>query len=134
MKPVLHITNHSSRRLHGPGRLWTIMARPRHFERGRGTVRAFVPLPADLDAVRAGRLSHDEYRDRCAAHFRRFDVAPGALWAEDASTAAELVVDGDTLCCACSREAAARGECHRVVAARLLSEAGWNVILDGVSP
>lgn len=36
-----------------------------------------------------------------------------------------------TLICACSREAAAAGRCHRVIAADLLKRAGWSVVLDG---
>lgn len=31
----------------------------------------------------------------------------------------------------CGREAAARGECHRVWAAEMLRGAGWRVVLDG---
>lgn len=41
------------------------------------------------------------------------------------------VPDGATLICACSREAAAAGRCHRVIAADLLKRAGWAVVLDG---
>jgi hypothetical protein len=41
------------------------------------------------------------------------------------------VADGSTLFCACSREAASAGRCHRVIAAPLLARAGWRVILDG---
>ncbi len=41
------------------------------------------------------------------------------------------VPDGATLICACSREAAGAGRCHRVIAADLLKRAGWSVVLDG---
>ena len=41
------------------------------------------------------------------------------------------VPDGATLICACSREAAAAGRCHRVIAADLLKRAGWSVVPDG---
>lgn len=41
------------------------------------------------------------------------------------------VPDGATLICACSREAAAAGRCHRVIAADMLKRAGWSVVLDG---
>lgn len=44
------------------------------------------------------------------------------------------VPDGATLICACSREAAAAGRCHRVIAADLLKRAGWSVVLDGRGP
>ena len=43
------------------------------------------------------------------------------------------VPDGAMLICACSREAAAAGRCHRVIAADLLKRAGWSVVLDGRS-
>lgn len=42
------------------------------------------------------------------------------------------VEPGDTLICACSREAAAASRCHRTWAAYLLHAAGWRVVLDGV--
>lgn len=130
-RPALHLTNWSSRRLHGPGRKWTIMRNPRQWERGAGRVLALTPPANDLADVRSGAMAPETYAAKCEARFRAQDLRPGQIWAEDASTAAELVADGDTLCCACSREAAARGECHRVVAARLLVEAGWRVVLDG---
>ena len=41
------------------------------------------------------------------------------------------VEPGATLFCACSREAAQAGRCHRVVAAQLLASVGWDVVLDG---
>jgi hypothetical protein len=41
------------------------------------------------------------------------------------------VPDGATLICACSREAAGAGRCHRVIAADMLKRAGWSVVLDG---
>lgn len=50
------------------------------------------------------------------------DVPPGPDY---------IVSDGDTLCCACSRDDAAAGRCHRVWAAAALVRAGWRVILDG---
>ena len=42
------------------------------------------------------------------------------------------VESGSTLCCACSKQKAAEGRCHRVWAAAALARAGWNVILDGI--
>lgn len=42
-----------------------------------------------------------------------------------------VVPEGATLICACSREAARAGRCHRVVAADLLKRAGWSVVRDG---
>lgn len=52
----------------------------------------------------------------------------GSLWVKGM-----VVPDGATLICACSREAAAAGRCHRVIAADLLKRAGWTVVLDGRS-
>lgn len=45
----------------------------------------------------------------------------------------DKIPDGATLICACSRQAAAAGRCHRVIAADLLKRAGWSVVLDGRS-
>lgn len=42
-----------------------------------------------------------------------------------------LVEDGDTLYCSCSKADAEAGRCHRVIAADLLHQAGWEVILGG---
>lgn len=130
-KPTLHLTNWSSRKLHGNGAKYRIMAKPRQWERGDGAVPSLTPLAADLDAVRAGTIGIDEYRRRFDTK-TRLSLAPGHITALGESTPYNrLLADGDTLCCACSREAAARGECHRVFAAELLVQAGWRVILDG---
>lgn len=131
MKPTIHLTNWSSRKLHGPGRKLSIMARPRAWEHGDGRVAAFVPDARDLAAVRAGTIDVAEYRRRCEALFQRERHWPGMLVADDQSLGMDEVRDGDTLLCACSREAAARGECHRVWAAAALARAGWRVVLDG---
>ena len=128
--PTLHVTSWASRRMLGPGRRWTIMARPRTWEDGDGVVRAFVPTVANLDGLRTGRLVFDEYRQRCLTAFASRPVGPGALEAH-AGCSCVLVADGDTLCCSCSRALVARGECHRVWAAELLRRGGWRVVLDG---
>lgn len=128
--PTLHVTNWSSTTLHGPGRQLTIMARPRPWEWGDGRVAALTPDPFDLDAARAGRLSVESYRTRFIARVEPASIRPGRL-PFDRAGALHFVADGDTLLCACGREAAARGECHRVWAAGLLRLAGWRVVLDG---
>jgi len=134
-RPTLYVTNWSSRKLQGPGRKWTIMAKPRRWERGDGVIESFVPDAGDLGLVRAGEISMEEYRRRFMARDWA-PIGPGQLtaliklWTSGIYRRFE-VADGDTLCCACSREAAARGECHRVWAAELLHRAGWRVILDG---
>lgn len=57
---------------------------------------------------------------------------PGAArWDGDWWRRGQLVSDGDTLFCACSRAAAEAGRCHRVIAADLLAQAGWEVVFNG---
>ena len=110
------------------------MANPRRWEHGDGEVGALVPNPSDLAAVRAGQMSAGEYRDRYleADRFCVDRVAaalrPGTL---ERSFGMGLVLHGATLCCGCSREAAAEGKCHRAWAAQLLKQAGWRCVLDG---
>lgn len=133
-KPTIHLTNWSSRKLHGFGRKWTIMARPRSWEHGDGYVGALTPSASDLDLIRMNGIEIDEYRLRCEAKFRQFLLKPGCLRALSMSTwnkRLALVGDGDTLCCACSRFEAAANRCHRCWAAVALKAAGWAVILDG---
>lgn len=136
-RPTLHVTNWSSRALHGPGKRYTIMARPRKWEHGDGQVAELTPDASDLAALRAGRMSLDVYRRRFVATLPMTPwLRPGKLYATmfgvDAPSRFVPVADGDTLCCACSRAAAARGECHRSWAAEALAAAGWRVLLDGV--
>jgi hypothetical protein len=139
-RPTLFVTNWSSRLLHGPGRRLSIMARPRAWEHGDGRVRGLMPTAVDLGLVRAGEITVAEYRRRFEAGLVARFLPPGELRFTPESDSAldlraesltQLVEDGDTLCCACSREAAARGECHRVWVAAALAAAGWRVLLDG---
>lgn len=130
-RPTLHITNWSSRRLHGNGRKLTIMAAPRQWEHGDGRVPACTPLLGRLQALRAGTLSMPDYRDAMVYRLAQHDIRPGGLVAIAAGDHVP-VVDGDTLLCACSREQAAAGCCHRVWVAHALAAAGWRVVLDGV--
>jgi len=130
MKPTIYLTNWSSKRLRGPGTAYTIMARPRTWEHGAGAVRALVPAHAMLTAAKAGELGVAAYRADFVAHVRPSALAPGRLEAFDGALHVE-VVDGDTLCCACSCADAAKGRCHRVWSGELLRRAGWLVVLDG---
>lgn len=57
---MIYLSNWSSPRLHGPGRKLSIMASPRAWEHGDGRVPLFVPHPADLADVRAGRATTAE--------------------------------------------------------------------------
>jgi hypothetical protein len=137
-RPTVYLTNFASRSAphRGPGRVWSIMAKPRRWEHGEGSVWRLTPRPTDLDAVRSGAMHIDEYRRRFKIDVLARppeDLTPGHLDALVIASGVRILVgDGDTLCCTCSREAAARGECHRVWASELLAKAGWRVILDGV--
>jgi hypothetical protein len=134
-RPTLHVTNWSSRTLHGPGRKFTIMARPRRWEHGDGRVPALESNAQDFGQMRRGKLSSARYRRRYVRRMRdlaaKRRLAPGQLYAILENHARSAVSDGDTLCCACSRDKAAGGECHRVWAAEALAKAGWRVVLDG---
>ena len=147
MKPTPYLTNWSSHRTpgcHGPGRKLTIMAAPRHWEKGEGCVGALVPNLDDLRDVKAARITVDEYRERfnAALDGRKLNLFPLSLTIDPPDNRTlpmsglplwipQLVESGDTLCCACSRAEAAAGRCHRVWAAHALAAAGWNIILDG---
>ena len=131
-RPTLHLTNWSSRKLHGPGRKLTIMAAPRRWEHGDGRVPAIVPPLDWLREALGGTLALEEYRRRYEDRLSGLSfLAPGALRADTPPGWVD-VRDGDTLCCACSRADAAAGRCHRAWAAPFLVRAGWRVILDGV--
>lgn len=100
----------------------------------------------DAFDLSAWREYEEALRGRWLApeHVRR--CAPGALaygrevhrergvarqWDGDWWVFSGDVPDGATLICACSREAAGSGRCHRVIAADVLRVAGWSVVLDG---
>lgn len=139
-RPTVHVTNAASRRPphRGPGRVLTIMARPRgqYGEAGEGRVPVLVPPWEWVRDAKAGRLSMADYRQRYTAILEASGIhghlAPGELQAALSGGGSRPVEDGDTLICACSRAAAARGECHRVWAAHVLARSGWRVVLDGV--
>jgi hypothetical protein len=109
------------------------MARPRHWEHGEGNVPVLVPATEMMSAARHGGILFGDYRRLYTGQVRQAHSAlvPGKLTAFDATLVGHYVSDGDTLCCACSREKASYGECHRVWAAEALVRAGWRVILDG---
>ena len=145
MKPTLWISNFASHRtpgMHGPGRLYTIMVRPRGWEHGAGRVSAFVPPdPDELVRVIAARRQGltdlvGAYREGVirawALNYEDYGHAPGELLAYCADGVEAPVLDGDTLCCACSVAEARAGRCHRAWAAPFLARAGWRVVLDGV--
>jgi hypothetical protein len=134
---VLYVTNLASRKHHGPGKRYTIMAAPRSFEHGDGCVNDLAPMPADVRAVKDGYLSLRAYRDKYIELAGQMPLWPEGLVAtptdaEDRDSGDEVsVAHGDTLFCSCAVDAAREGRCHRVWAAELLRRAGWAVILDG---
>lgn len=137
-RPTVYVSNWSSHRTeghHGPGRKLSIMARPRAWEHGDGCVPWLTPDGGDLLAVKAGKISGEEYQPRFEEfvniHATGGRLAPGRLAVDRVTVGHGFVVDGDTLCCACSRDDAAAGRCHRAWAAEALVAAGWRVILDG---
>lgn len=152
MTPTLHLTNWSSRKLHGPGRKFTIMAKPRAWEHGEGTVRALAPMSSalrplmekaladrsDTDAMNAYRWAYEARLVHGAPLLRPYGVGDDTGYYLDyAASPGEkralvcAVSDGDTLCCACSVAEARAGRCHRTWAAPFLVRAGWRVVLDG---
>jgi hypothetical protein len=109
------------------------MAAPRRWEHGDGRVVVLIPQLADMKNAKSGVLPIDAYRARYEAKLQRElnmgHLDPGVLYTTAGRGTA--VTNGDVLCCSCSRDAAARGECHRAWAARFLVLAGWRVVLDG---
>jgi hypothetical protein len=143
---VLYLSNwssHATHGHHGPGKKFTIMARPRSWEHGNGSVRILVPTGKDEELMTAALLERRGipvegwpatrvYRESLESLWSATigDLSPGRLIAyqglEDV-----VVASGDTLCCACSRPDAQAGRCHRTWAATFLKQAGWTVVLDG---
>jgi len=151
-KPTVYLSNWSSYRtpgMHGPGWKLTIMARPRAWENGDGTVHTLTPQGREVEvmhravllrtynpteAVEVARVYREMIERRWSEQPRA--LAPGVLYhvppPESGQRFRVDVVDGDTLCCACSVAEARAGRCHRAWAAPFLVRAGWRVILDGV--
>lgn len=141
MNPRIHLTNWSSHRTPGAwgtGRVWTIMALPRRWEKGEGSVPLFIPEIEDLFARQGDKITLEEYRKRFLStvvqRVRMGKVGglqPGTLMAR--TTLGLFPVEtGATLCCGCSVEDAHAGACHRSWAAAILSRLDWEVYLDGV--
>jgi hypothetical protein len=144
-RPTIYLTNASSKRQHGPGRRWCAMAAPGQHHHGDGRVIKAAPLEADLRSVLGGEITSDEYRALCVERFEVFaesgSYAPGKLRgvmsaakSPDGRPTAQLVMDGDTLFCACPRPDRPRRFpfCHIEVLAPFLVAAGWAVVLYGV--
>lgn len=108
-----------------------------------GHIRALMPSKRELFQAKAGILGWEAYRARLRERWQRSDLRPGYLriaqYGRDPNTGESWRWDGDdwwpsvpvpsqsTLVCSC-----AVGEhCHRQLAAEMLAEAGWYVVLDG---
>lgn len=138
-KSKIYISNwasYATKGCHGSGQLLSIMVRTSHFANPHGLVVSLTPRAIDLSDYREEKIDISEYRQRYFKHaMSQGSLKVGKLLWEPFSffdqDYKQLVRGGDTLCCVCSREKAARGECHRAWAAVLLREAGWEVILDG---
>ncbi len=152
---TIYVTNWSSKAMYGPGRLLTIMANPRHWEHGEGSVPALTP-PSDLVGPTLKSMkAHEEsgcalcqartacpfmtglaeaYRTTFDAQMTRFNLAPGFLSTNIRPRGGpyEVVRDNDTVLCNCARHKAALGYCHRAMAVPFLRRAGWDVVFDGV--
>ncbi len=151
---TVHLTNFASQRLHGPGPLLHIMAAPPPFVLAHvaGRVPELIPKGQEQDYMRAlvARRQRREiiptndpaltaYRDTYTARIRALAALPGAdglpPWpayvTANCPPQGIALPDGATLVCTCAVSEAAAGRCHRVWAAAVLAEAGYNVILDG---
>lgn len=143
MMPTLYLSNWSSYRtpgMHGPGRKFTIMARPRLWEHGEGVVIALTPQGFEVSAMQKAVADRNDteaasnYREMIEARWTNGSVFPMAMPPKQLLAFADgplYVESGDTLCCACSVAEARAGRCHRTWAAPFLVRAGWRVILDG---
>jgi hypothetical protein len=135
--PNVFLSNFASRRTrghHGPGRLLSIMVKTPHWSGAEGTVAALIPNAKDLWRLKDNRISIEEYKRRfiTSMESRRELLGPHNLILQSEKKLESFEVrDGDTLCCTCSREAAANDRCHRVWVAQALLEHGWDVVLDG---
>ncbi len=136
--PTIYISNWSSHKTeghHGPGRKLTIMANPRHWERGEGYVPILTPTGADLALYMKKAIDLYEYRLRIIRQVEKFEpmIEPGLLEFITPGVKTSFYVEsGDTLCCACSRIASVEGRCHRRWIVPFLLKSGWNVVIDGV--
>ncbi len=137
-KSKIYLSNWASHKTaghHGPGRLFSIMVKTPYWAKAAGVVDVLVPYSKALWDLRSEQLDMEGYQrlylEKVKPQIELLE--PGKLVARVSGTGEVLeVVDGDTLCCSCSRSAASSGRCHRSWAAQLLLDAGWKVVLDGV--
>jgi hypothetical protein len=120
-----------------PGRKLSIASRSPHGHEPEGKVESLVPRTEDLRFFNNKEISQDEFRDRYVKHVEASGVklAPGKLVWNPYSFFRrgdeQLVESGDVLYCLCLYAQKGGLECHRLWAAKLLMNAGWDVILHG---
>jgi len=135
--PLIYISNWSSSRTPGhhgtSGRKFSVMVKTPDYVVPDGKVTALVPSEKDLWAARQGKITSEIYKQRYMKQLWDTlpSLKPGELFYTEHGAGEQLVQDGDTLCCVCSRRDSADDKCHRAWAAQVLKEAGWTVILDG---
>lgn len=142
----------------GDGPVYSIMRvpRPAYGEAAEGRVISLCPTRALLEQVRAARQAATSPEEEAAAWatyeaellklWRPALLPPGRLtfarpvqhlegdarrWDGENWRPLGPVPAGATLICSCGVADARAGRCHRVVAARLLAQYGWRVVLDG---
>jgi hypothetical protein len=120
------------------GRKLSIASRTPHGVDPDGKIDALVPRAEDLRLYKTNEISLDEFRRRYFEVVEDFGVkklAPGKLMWSPFSffrrDDAQPVEAGDFVFCTCVKSSGQGLECHRLWAARLLVQAGWDVVLDG---
>jgi len=133
-KPTLYLTNFANcHRFAGPGCRLSIMTWTPKWAESSGKVSALVPGKL-FEQLRDGTLTLKGYRRQYKEELDRlqnegaFDPGMLTFMGNDGT---HTVKDGDTLCCTCSLEIAAKNQCHRSWVTEILSSAGWRCILDG---
>ncbi len=139
-RPVLHLCSLeevASEKLPIRGRRLSIASRSPQGCEPEGKVEGLVPRAEDLRAFREKKIDQDEFRNRYLNHIQvsGIKLSPGKLlWVPYSffkQQESYSVEAGDVLFCLCLHAQKDGLECHRLWAAQLLMDAGWNVILDG---
>jgi len=142
-KLTLYATNLSSKKQHGPGRLFCAMIRPRAHEREamHGWVPQLAPPLAPKLLYSQHAITAETLRELCDKHWRR--MAEAGMFRGDTLVPLDdthrgrigrPLRDGDTIFCACARPERRKpgsGACHLEYLAPILVAVGWRVMLYG---